>query len=82
MLMIAEVPTATETVAVTLSLTALVTVGTMLFKAGEWRGEHKGLQEKVEGLAAQIDKRFAELRDDMRDRRLAEQVYRHEQERR
>lgn len=61
------------TVAVTLSGLSLVSVGTLLFKAGEWRGEHRALATKVTDgytqLQKQIDDAFDELRADIRELR-------------
>jgi hypothetical protein len=69
-----------STIAVTLSLTSVFAVGTLLFKAGEWRGEHNALKQRVDGvkedmsvnykdLKALIDQRFGELHSDIRDMR-------------
>lgn len=61
------------TVAITLSGVSIISVGILVFKAGEWRGEHKALQQKVSEqfnvLQKSIDDKFKELREDMRELR-------------
>lgn len=68
--------TQTATVAVTLSSISVIGVGTLIFKAGEWRGEHRALQQRVsEGykqLEKRMDEQFSLLRQDVRDIRDAE----------
>lgn len=59
------------TVAVTLSSASLIAVGTLIFKAGEWRGEHRALQKEVtQGFAdlrQHADAQFQQLREDIRE---------------
>lgn len=70
---VAAVSSPGVTVAVTLSSVSITAVGGLVFKAGEWRGEHKALQQKVSEqytqLQASLENRFNELREDIRDMR-------------
>ena len=72
-LQIAAASSPEATVAITLSGVSIISVGTLVFKAGEWRGEHKALQQKVNEqflvLQKSIDDKFHDLREDMREMR-------------
>ena len=61
------------TVAITVSGISLAGVATLLFKAGEWRGEHRALQKEVAtattGLSKQMTDGFARLERDVRELR-------------
>jgi hypothetical protein len=61
------------TVAMTLSAASLMAVGALVFKAGEWRGEHRALQQKVSdgyaSLEKRMDEKFSEIRQDIHDLR-------------
>ncbi len=50
------------TVAVTLSSASLIAVGALVFKAGEWRGEHRALQKEVTALQKEVTQGFTDLR--------------------
>ena len=70
---VAAVSSPIVTVALTLSGVSIISVGALVFKAGEWRGEHKALQQKVSEQYTQLqdslENRFNELREDIRDMR-------------
>ena len=61
------------TVAVTVSGISLAGVASLIFKAGEWRGEHRALQKEVTSahadLAKQMTDGFARLERDVRELR-------------
>ena len=61
------------TVAVTISGISLAGVASLIFKAGEWRGEHRALQKEVTSahndLAKQMTDGFARLERDVRELR-------------
>ena len=66
------------TVAITVSGISLAGVASLIFKAGEWRGEHRALQKEVTtattDLSKQMTEGFARLERDVRELRKHSEV--------
>jgi hypothetical protein len=65
--------TPSVTVAITISGISLAGVASLIFKAGEWRGEHRALQKEVTTAHADMTKQmsegFARIERDIRELR-------------
>lgn len=77
LLMQATTMSPSVTVALTVSGLSLAGVASLIFKAGEWRGEHRALQKEVttatNDLSKQMTDGFARLERDVRElRKLGE----------